>query len=194
MMDPSPESEESDADLMRLIAAADARAFRMLVERHQNLVIGTVARMIGTADAEDVAQQVFLNVWKSAPRWRPEAKFTTWLLTITKRLVFNETRRRVRTRLVPQSLEEDAFSEHPDGTPGPDCQMLSKELHQAVEAAMSALPEKERLAVVLRRQEGMAYEDIAEVLGVSLPAVKSLLFRARNTLKERLGSYLEEGT
>ena len=76
MMDPSPESEESDADLMRLIAAADARAFRMLVERHQNLVIGTVARMIGTADAEDVAQQVFLNVWKSAPRWRPEAKFT----------------------------------------------------------------------------------------------------------------------
>ena len=194
MLDPSPESEESDAQLMRLVSAGDTQAFRRLVERHQSLVIGTVARMIGASDAEDVAQQVFLNVWKSAPRWRPEAKFTTWLLTITKRLVFNESRRRVRTRLVPQSPEEeDAFSQHPDTSPGPDSRMLSKELNQAVEQAMLALPEKERLAVVLRRQEGMAYEEIAEVLGVSLPAVKSLLFRARNTLKEKLAPYLGEG-
>ena len=178
---------------MRLIATGDSEAFRMLVQRHQQLVIGTVARMIGTADAEDVAQQVFLNVWKSASRWRPDAKFTTWMLTITKRLVFNESRRRGRARLVPQSPEEESEPEYPDSAPGPDHQLLGRELHQAIEAAMALLPEKERLAVVLRHHQGMSYEEIAVVLGVSLPSVKSLLFRARNSLKEKLGPYLGGG-
>ena len=184
------EPEISDEALMRLIATGDSEAFRMLVERHQQLVIGTVARMIGTADAEDVAQQVFLNVWKSASRWRPEAKLTTWMLTITKRLVFNESRRRSRARLVPQPSEEESEPESPDSAPGPDQQLLGRELHQAIEAAMDLLPEKERLAVVLRQHQGMPYEEIAVVLGVSLPSVKSLLFRARNSLKEKLGPYL----
>ena len=184
------EPEISDEALMRLIATGDSEAFRMLVERHQQLVIGTVARMIGTADAEDVAQQVFLNVWKSASRWHPEAKLTTWMLTITKRLVFNESRRRSRARLVPQPSEEESEPEYPDSAPGPDQQLLGRELHQAIEAAMDLLPEKERLAVVLRQHQGMPYEEIAVVLGVSLPSVKSLLFRARNSLKEKLGPYL----
>lgn len=188
---PPSESERTDELLMQMIGGGDAQAFRILVERHQQLVIGTVSRMIGTADAEDVAQQVFLNVWKSAPRWRPEAKFTTWLLTITKRLVFNESRRRMRTRLIPQSREEEMQPEHPDASPGPDRQLLEQELHYAIEVAMIALPENERLAVVLRRYEGMPYEEIAVVLGVSLSAVKSLLFRARNTLKEKLSPYME---
>jgi len=173
------------------IASGDTLAFRQLVERHQNLVIATVTRMIGSAEAEDLAQQVFLNVWKSAPRWRPEAKFTTWLLTIAKRLVFNESRRRGRTRLIPQAREPDRdLPDHPDGTPGPDQQLLGKELHLAIEAALASLPEKERLAVILRRYEEMPYEEIAVVLSLSLPAVKSLLFRARNTLREKLGPYL----
>jgi RNA polymerase sigma-70 factor (ECF subfamily) len=163
------------------------------VERHQQLVIGMVARMIGMADAEDLAQQVFLNVWKSAPRWRPEAKFTTYLLTIAKRLVFNESRRRARTRLLPQSREEEAQPEYPDTAATPDRQLLECELHQAIELAMSELPEKERLAVVLRQHEGLPYEEIALVLKVSLPAVKSILFRARNALKEKLAPYLAEG-
>jgi RNA polymerase sigma-70 factor (ECF subfamily) len=176
--------------LMQQIGCGDAGAFRLLVERHQQLVIGTVARMIGTADAEDVAQQVFLNVWKSAHRWRPEAKFTTWLLTITKRLVFNESRRRGRARLVPQAQEEDGSTDFSDHSPSPDQQLLAEELHRAIEAAMASLPEKERLALVLRRYQEMPYEEISVVLGVSLPAVKSLLFRARNTLKEKLTPYL----
>ena len=136
------ESEASDEALMRLIAAGDSEAFRLLVERHQQLVIGMVTRMIGTADAEDVAQQVFLNIWKSAPRWRPEAKFTTWMLTIAKRLVFNESRRRGRARLIPQSPDEESGQEYPDSTPGPDQQLLDRELHQAIEAAMALLSEK----------------------------------------------------
>lgn len=178
---------------MRLIATGDETAFRNLVERHQQLVIGTVARMINAADAEDVSQQVFLNVWRSASRWRPQpqAKFTTWLMTITKRLVFNESRRRSRSRLIPHTREEGGFPEHPDPSLGPDAQILESELRLAVEMAMSSLPEKERLAVILRRHEEMPYEEIAIVLGVSLSSVKSLLFRARTTLKEKLAPYLE---
>jgi len=178
---------------MQRVASGDDRAFRLLVERHQDLVIGTIARMIGTADAEDLGQQVFLNVWKSAPRWRPEAKVTTWLLTIAKRLVFNESRRRVRTRLIPQSQQVDQeVPDPPDSAIGPDRQLLEGELHLAIEVALASLPEKERLAVVLRRYEEMPYEEIAAVLSVSLPAVKSLLFRARNTLREKLAPYLGE--
>src|SRR6266513_888353 len=89
--------EIDDAELMLRTGNGDTAAFQHLVERHQALVIGTVARMLGNnSDIEDVAQQVFIRVWKSAPRYAPTAKFTTWLLTITRNLVFNETRRRKR--------------------------------------------------------------------------------------------------
>ena len=111
-------------------------------------------------------------------------------MTIAKRLVFNESRRRLRTRLVPQSEHEEQ-PELPDASSGPDHRMLERELHDAVENALACLGEKERLAVVLRRYEEMPYEEIAQVLGISVPAVKSLLFRARNTLREKLSAWLE---
>src|SRR5438046_10648208 len=86
-----------DAALMAQVAHGDTSAFEQLVERHQTLVLGTVARMLrSNSDVQDVAQQVFIRVWKSAPRYTPTAKFTTWLLTITRNLVFNEVRRRKR--------------------------------------------------------------------------------------------------
>ena len=192
-MDSAPISDESDEEMMKSVAVGDTGSFRRLVERHQRMVIGTVARMIGSADAEDLAQQVFINVWKSAPRWRPEARFTTWLMTITKRLVFNESRRRTRSRLLPQSYEEIRVPERVDRAPLPDELLQQRELSLAIERAMALLPEKERLAVVLRQQEGMPYEEIATVLGVSVPAVKSLLFRARNSLKQRLANHLPGG-
>ncbi len=183
---------ESDEELMKLIASGNERALRTLVERHQNLVMGTVVRMIGATEAEDIAQQVFLNVWKSAPRWRPDARFTTWLLTITKRLVFNESRRRSRARLIPQSVEDRETPDFPDSGQSPDNILLDEELNLAIEAALGNLPEKERLAVVLRRYEELPYEEIARVLGCTLPAVKSLLFRARISLREQLAPYLRD--
>lgn len=192
-MDSASISDESDEEMMKSVAVGDTGSFRRLVERHQQMVIGTVARMIGSADAEDLAQQVFINVWKSAPRWRPEARFTTWLMTITKRLVFNESRRRTRSRLLPQSYEDIRVPERVDRAPLPDELLQQRELSLAIERAMALLPENERLAVVLRQQEGMPYEEIATVLGVSVPAVKSLLFRARNSLKQRLANHLPGG-
>src|SRR5437660_10388769 len=98
--DQKPVGESGDAEdvrLMGLVSHGDMRAFEEIIERHQRLVAGTVARMLGSnSDVEDIAQQVFIRVWKSAGRYVPRAKFTTWLLKITRNLVFNELRRSKR--------------------------------------------------------------------------------------------------
>jgi RNA polymerase sigma-70 factor (ECF subfamily) len=178
---------------MALAARGDTSAFEQLVERHQALVLGTVARMLGSnSDVEDLAQQVFVRVWKSAPRYTPTAKFTTWLLTITRNLVFNEMRRRKRhpadTLDVHQGEESLPL---PDmRAQGPDAALLESELQRAVDEAIRSLPEKQRLAVILRRYEEKSYEEIADVLELSVPAVKSVLFRARSELREALSRYL----
>src|SRR6059058_4761740 len=113
MVDPeAPARSEDDAEdirLMRLVADGNTTAFEKLVERHQALVAGTVARMLSSnSDVEDIAQQVFVRVWKSAGRYVPRAKFTTWLLKITRNLVFNELRRSKRHAHIPIQTEPSA--------------------------------------------------------------------------------------
>src|ERR1700730_9609599 len=190
----TPEDAE-DIRLMELIGAGDESAFEQLVERHQRLVIGTVGRMLGSgSDAEDIAQQVFVRVWKNAKRYEPRAKFTTWLLKITRNLVFNELRRRSRHPQVPlQSAadrEERALKD--EQAVALDASWLEHELQQAVDAAIANLPETQRMAVILRRYEELSYEEIDESLDQSVSAVKSLLFRARTELRESLKRYLAE--
>lgn len=195
--DPSPpartEEDAEDVRLMGLVSAGDAGAFEQLVERHQRLVVGTVARMLGnTSDAEDIAQQVFVRVWKSAKRYVPRAKFTTWLLKITRNLVFNELRRRSRHPQVPlqSETEEEERPIRDEHAVAPDASLLEQELQKAIDAAIANLPETQRLAVILRRYEELSYEEIAETLDQSVSAVKSLLFRARTELRESLQRYL----
>jgi RNA polymerase sigma-70 factor, ECF subfamily len=188
----TPEDAE-DIRLMGLVSAGDDRAFEDLVERHQRLVIGTVGRMLGTnSDAEDIAQQVFVRVWKNAKRYEPRAKFTTWLLKITRNLVFNELRRRGRHPAVPLQTEtgEEERPIKDEHVVAPDASLLEQELQQAVDAAIANLPETQRMAVILRRYEELSYEEIAEALEQSVSAVKSLLFRARTELRESLKRYL----
>lgn len=188
----TPEDAE-DIRLMGLVSTGDERAFEELVERHQRLVVGTVGRMLGTnSDAEDIAQQVFVRIWKNAKRYEPRAKFTTWLLKITRNLVFNELRRRTRHPAVPLQSETDE-EERPikdEHVVTPDASLLNEELRQAVDAAVAKLPETQRMAVILRRYEELSYEEIAETLDQSVSAVKSLLFRARTELRESLKRYL----
>jgi len=198
MADPeAPARSEDDAEdvrLMRLVSGGDTTAFEQLIERHQALVAGTVARMLGSnSDVEDIAQQVFIRVWKSAGRYVARAKFTTWLLKITRNLVFNEMRRAKRHPRLPVQTEPEA-EELPlkdEATSTPDATLLQSELQQAIERAITLLPEMQRMALVLRRYEELSYEEIADVLDLSVPAVKSLLFRARTELRERLRDYLE---
>ena len=193
---PNPsEANAVDFTLMERIGAGDHQAFRELVERHQNAVIGTVAKMLGNAsESEDIAQQVFLRIWRNAKRYRPDAKFTTYLFTITRNLVFNESRRKSRKKEVSSDEREENSNCLVEASPDrqPDAELLQAELQQAVDAAIASLPETQRLAVVLRRYEQLSYEDIAETLELSVSAVKSLLFRARTTLRESLSDYLNE--
>lgn len=187
------EEDAEDVRLMGLVSAGDSGAFEQLVERHQRLVVGTVGRMLGNNfDAEDIAQQVFVRVWKSAKRYVPRAKFTTWLLKITRNLVFNELRRRARHPQVPLQgeSEEEERPIRDENAVAPDASLLEQELQKAIDAAIADLPETQRLAVILRRYEELSYEEIAETLDQSVSAVKSLLFRARTELRESLRRYL----
>jgi RNA polymerase sigma-70 factor (ECF subfamily) len=188
------EDDAEDVRLMRLVSVGDTAAFEQLVERHQALVAGTVARMLGSnSDVEDIAQQVFIRVWKSARRYVPRAKFTTWLLKITRNLVFNEMRRTKRRPHVPLQPEQGAENApfRDETNPAPDASLLESELQQAIEDAIQQLPETQRMALVLRRYEQLSYEQIAEVLDLSVPAVKSVLFRARTELRSKLSKYFD---
>jgi len=173
----------------------DRQAFRELVERHQRGVIQTIYRAIGDSwEAEDLAQRVFVQVWRSASRYQPTAKFTTWLFTIVHNVILNEHRR--RSRRGAESLEalsqpdEDTESfgtQFADATsPDPARAASERELQARIGVAIRQLPDNQRTAVVLCRFEGLSYEEIAKVLRCSVPAVKSLLHRARETLKEQL--------
>ena len=197
MFPPTPagqsEADAEDVRLMHLISGGDTDAFERLVGKHQALVAGTVARMLGNnSDVEDVAQQVFVRVWKSANRYVPRAKFTTWLLKITRNLVFNEMRWRKRHDAIPLQTEPNGDEMQLKDEHGitPDASLLEGELQRAIESAIGELPDTQRTAVVLRRYDELSYEEIAEVLEQSVPAVKSLLFRARTELRERLKAYL----
>ena len=181
---------------MAIVASGDEDAFAKIVKKHQHAVLGTVAKMTNQSpDTEDIAQQVFIRLWKSAERYKPTAKFTTFLFTITKNLVFNATRKKSGKNEYSfdalegkwrQSIEDKRSDSRPDKL------IEQTELRQIIDEAISSLPEKQRLAVVLRRYEKMPYEEIAETLGISVPAVKSQLFRARTALRESLGRYLKE--
>lgn len=203
MIDPTPAQpatrldadEAENVDWMQRAAQGDENAFRRLVEKHQHAVVGTMARMLqDPTEAEDLAQMAFVRLWHAAPKWQPDAKFTTYLFTIVRNLVFNESRRRSRKREV--SLDEREES-HPAltrvaETLMPDEALSKRELYRQIDAAIGALPEQQRMAVVLRTFEGYDYEEIARVLDTSVSSVKSLLFRARTTLRESLASEIAE--
>ena len=183
-----PENDRAIA-LMSLVASGDEPAFRQLVERHQHAVVGTIAKMLrDPVEAEDLAQQVFIRVWKHAGRWTPDAKFTTYLFTITRNLVYNESRRRSRRREVSSDARQDAKGYEPesDRRHEPDAEAERAEMHEEIDAVIAELPEAQRIAVILYSYESMPYEEIATVLGTSVSSVKSLLFRARSTLREKL--------
>jgi RNA polymerase sigma-70 factor (ECF subfamily) len=196
-----PDATDSDAALMLRVKRGDRGAFEELVARYQQPVLNFVYRTLPDAtEAEDLAQGVFVQVWKSAARYEATAKFSTWLFTIARNLCLNEFRRRSRHPADSLDAPAHADTDEPRGhgvedqrvTGAPDG-LLRAELEAKVAEAVAALPENQRTALLLWQQDDMAYDDIAEVLGCSLSAVKSLIHRARETLKARLKPYLVTG-
>ncbi len=191
---------DPDAELMLRVKQGDMSAFETLVDQYKQPVINLIFRTLRDAtEAEDLAQHVFLQVFKSAHRYRIEAKFSTWLFTIARNLCLNEIRR--RSRHPAESLD----ATHPENEDQPLRQfedlrnfsppdlLLQDELAVKVEQAVAALPENQRTAILMFREDEMSYEEIARVLGCSLSATKSLIHRGRETLKQRLKPYLRTG-
>lgn len=195
-----PAELDPDAALMLRVKQGDAAAFTQLVEKYKQPIMNLVWRTVrDETEAEDITQSVFVQAWKSAPRYQATAKFSTWLYTIARNLCLNEFRRRSRhpTESLDQTREDSEdqplFQVEDKRIRGAQDEMLQGELEHKVDAAIGALPENQRIALALCRQEELSYEEIAEVLGCSLSATKSLIHRARETLKVQLKPYLQTG-
>jgi RNA polymerase sigma-70 factor (ECF subfamily) len=195
-----PAEHDPDAALMLRVKQGDTHAFAELVDKYKQPVTNVAARMLrDPTEAEDLAQNVFIQVYKSAGRYQVASKFSTWLFTIVRNLCLNEIRR--RTRHPADSM--DASHREQEDQPwhqfedkksfSPPDSLLQRELETKIEQALAELPENQRLAMVLCRQDELSYEEIAEVLDCSLPATKSLIHRARETLKQKLKPYLKTG-
>lgn len=195
------ESDAHDKSLMLRIASGDEDALRDLIKKHQGAVYGTIAKMLGdSVEAQDLAQQVFVRLYRAAASYRATAQFKTWMFTIVRNLVFNEHRRRSRAILIPlhppeheqASLGGPTSFDLPDhATKTPEESILQNEMMRAIDQAILLLPEQQRMAIILRRYDEFSYEEIAQILKTSVPAVKSLLSRARETLRAALQDYLE---
>lgn len=175
-------------------------AFEALVEKYKLPVLNLVYRTLpDPTEAEDLAQSVFVQVYRSAGRYEHSAKFSTWLYTIARNLSLNEIRR--RSRHPAESLDEAhgdvedfPVRQYEDSkTRPPTDYVLENELVRKVQEALHDLPEKQRTAILLYQEKDMSYEEIAKILNCSLSATKSLIHRGRETLKQRLKPYLRSG-
>src|SRR5215469_9266879 len=191
---------DPDAALMLRVKRGDRAAFAELVDKYKQPVMNFIYRRLrDEAESEDLAQNFFLQVYKSRSRYKQTAKFSTWLFTIARNLCLNELRR--RSRHPAESFEES----HPENEDQPARQFEDKsqlvaheevlrgELAEKIEEALSELPENQRSAILLCRQDDLSYEEIARILRCSLSATKSLIHRGRETLKEKLKPYLKTG-
>jgi RNA polymerase sigma-70 factor (ECF subfamily) len=189
---------DPDIRLMLQVRADEAGAFEELVERYQHRLVGVMNHLVGNAEeAEDLAQEVFLRVYRARKKYRPRSKFSTWLFTIANNLALNSLRARQRKPVVPLVTRDSGplgprpaeQLVHDPGT-GPVQRMQQEELAALVRQALEGLNERQRLAVVLNKFEDMNYAEIAEVMGLTTKAVKSLLSRARMNLRAALSGYV----
>lgn len=171
---------EADAALMRRVAKGDQAAARQVVDRHLSGALGFAWRMLGDrAAAEDLAQEALLRLWRQAPRWRAQARIGTWLRTVLYNACVDQLRRRR-----PQT--DITAIELADGAPGPAATHHASQVAAVVQAAVAALPERQRAAIALVHYDGLSNIEAAEVLDVSVDALESLLARGRRGLRDRL--------
>lgn len=183
--------------MLRVRDADDQTAFAELVERFQHRLVAVMHHLVGTAEeAEDLAQEVFLRVFRTRKRYTPKAKFSTWLFTIANNLALNAIRDKQLRPHVALNLGDSSLGASPMDRlrsakqPSPTQRLAQEELAGVIRRALDDLNERQRVAVVLNKFEDMGYAEIAEVMGLSTKAVKSLLSRARGKLREALQAYI----
>ena len=181
---------DADADLMLRVREGDPASFGLLLERHRGPVIHFLYRMVqNQAVAEELAQEVFLRVYKSRATYEPAAKFTTWLFRIATHLGLNwirDGRGEKLQRSLDQQTRESGGKQLPDRTKTVEEELVHQAKLREVRRAIQSLPSKQRAAVMMHKYEEMEYAQIAMVLSCSESAVKSLLFRAYEALRSRL--------
>jgi len=187
-----------DSELVARYLAGETRRFRELVERYEDRMVNFIQRSIGDRDrAQDLAQEVFIRVYRHLKRFDQEKKFSTWIYTIASNLAKNELRNRARNPLVLfQTLTSSWDDDHrplqfEDSSMRPDDLYHKRRLQELVEDAAAQLPDHHREVFVLREIEGKTYEEIAEITGTQLGTVKSRLNRARNRFAQIIGPSLE---
>ncbi len=178
-------------DLMALVAKGDEYAFEVLVGRHQASVLNLIYRYVGDrTKAKDLAQEVFIRVWRAAKSYEPKAKFSTWIYRIVANLCLNELKSIKGKRLIPMKPEEERPSSdrqiHSDVSQSPEDLLLAEERGRQISAALQSLPENQRIALILKRYDNLSYDEIAKIMGCSVSAVESLLVRAKRNLHETL--------
>jgi len=190
------DTEDVDVKLMKKIAQGDLSAFRPLVEKYQNTIINIIYRYIGNrSEAEELTQEVFLRVFKSAKKYKPRAKFSTWLYRITINLCLNYKRDKKKIPMVSLNTpSENNGQEIIEIIPAsknsrPDIILQNEERNIIIKRAIYSLPEKQRIAVILQEFEDLSYKEISRIMKCSVSAVESLLFRARENLRKRLTPY-----
>jgi RNA polymerase sigma-70 factor (ECF subfamily) len=189
---------DPDIRLMLRVRDDEAGAFEELVERYQHRLVGVMNHLVGSIEeAEDLAQEVFLRVYRARKKYRPRSKFATWLFTIANNLALNCLRSRQRKPVVPLAGHDSGpLGARPqeqlvrDPGTGPVQKVQKQELAGLVRQALDGLNERQRMAVVLNKFEDMNYAEIAEVMGLTTKAVKSLLSRARMNLRAALTGYI----
>ena len=192
-----PLTEMSDAEVMLLAGAGDDSAFEYLVEKFRRPIISFMYRMThNQAVAEELAQEVFLRVYRSRSSYQAEAKFTTWLYRIATNLAVNYARDTRAERTAPSmNLDEPdpetgTTPDVADATPNVEADILRDERLAAIRKHVMALPERQRMAVLMHKYQELDYKEIGKVLKLSESATKSLLFRAYETLRERLKEFV----
>jgi len=189
---------DADAELMLEVKGGDDEAFTTLVGRYQSRVLGLAYRYIGDrGSAEDLAQEAFLRVYKARERYEPRAKFSTWLYRIVVNLCLNEIRwRKGRPTMSWAVATETSSNLNVDVTnkdePEPIETLQDAELAVTIRGIIGTLPENQRIAILLNKYEGLSYQEVADSMDLSVMAVKSLLTRARVSIKEKLTPYLRE--
>ena len=181
----APDERDPDADLVARVGARDPLAVRVLVTSKLPRLIALASRMLGDrAEAEDVAQEAFVRIWKQAPHWRTgEAKFDTWLHRVALNLCYDRLRgRREESVEDPHNVAEPA----PDPAGAPDQQLEARTRDERVRAALAALPVRQREALVLTYYQELSNLEAAGLMGISVDALESLLARARRTLRAQL--------